>query len=147
MVRILAITFFSMSILSCTSSKNIPGQEGTDYIRFGNGGGFTGAVKAYYLMKNGTIWEETSNGPKKNGQADREETAQMFDIPSIIEVVRTSYNVPGNRYFFIEYKIEKDSQKLVWGGDKDFPPVFETWHKNLMHLVKKSNLNNRNLVD
>lgn len=136
-----------MSLFTCSSLKNIPGQDGTEYIRFGSGGGFTGAVKAYYLMKNGTIWEETVNGPEKRGMADKEKTAQMFRIPGTIEAVRTPYNVPGNRYFFIDYRISTDSQKIVWGGDKDFPPVYETWLKNLMHLVKKSNLHDSNLVE
>lgn len=147
MFRIFLIAFFYLGLISCTSLKSIPGQKGIAYIRFGSGGGFTGAEKAFYLLENGSIWEETTHGPQKKGQAGKEETAQMFDIPKRIERVRSSYNIPGNRYFFIEYKIGESSQKIVWGGDKDFPPVFEIWLKNLMNLVKKSNSHGRNLVE
>lgn len=129
-----------MSILSCKPAQFIPGDSKNNFIRFGNGGGFTGAVKAWYLTESGALYEDNGEKPSYIGMAKKEIAKQMFAIPEIIHAKDNPYNVPGNRYFFIEYQIDGFTQKITWGGDQNHLKAYDTWYHNLMHLVKDPNL-------
>lgn len=126
---------------SCKTTPFIPGEKKEQYIRFGNGGGFTGGVTVYYLTEKGDVYKEVDNTLTKLFRADAAFTEQLFAMPKILNIRNKPYNNPGNRYFFIEVSTETDQQKIVWGGDKIQIKEYETWYQNLMFMVKKENLN------
>ena len=139
--------FFTCLTMSCKPVPFIPGQSDTNYLRFGNGGGFTGAVTAYYLTENGTLYQENGQKADRMATCDPAWTRQMFLIPGILHAQDKPYNMPGNRYFFIEYSIDGLKQTITWGGEPMPIKAYETWYKNLMHEVKIKNLSKEKNVE
>ena len=137
---LIAMTTIFISF-SCKTKPFIPGEKKEQYIRFGNGGGFTGGVTAFYLTEKGDVYKEEDNTLTKLFRANPDFTKQMFAMPEILNIRNKPYDNPGNRYFFIEVSTETDQQKIVWGGDKIQIKEYETWYQNLMFMVKKENLN------
>lgn len=139
--------FFICSLMSCKPAPFIPGESDINYLRFGNGGGFTGGVIAYYLTENGNLYQENGQIIQKFAKCDPSWTKQMFLIPGILDAQNKPYNVPGNRYFFIEYNINGQKQTITWGGEPMPIAPYETWYKNLMHEVKIKNLSRERSVE
>ncbi|MFZ1704566.1 MAG: hypothetical protein WAT79_09460 [Saprospiraceae bacterium] len=139
MLRLILLPFICLSYFTC---KPIPFEPNTlkqNYIHFGNGGGFTGAVTAFYLTTEGKLYKMEGSNIIQIGETNQNITDQMFSLPKTLNVKNNPYNVPGNKYFFIEYFIDNDLQKIVWGGDQNHPKSYETWYHNLMHIVKIEN--------
>jgi hypothetical protein len=135
----LFIAFITL-IISCKPIPFIPGDSKLNYIKFGNGGGFTGMVNTYFLTETGDLYADGGEGLQKSGTVDKQIANQMLALHKILHVKEKPYDVPGNRYFFIEYKIDGEIQKIQWGGDDNQPKEYETWYNNLIYLIKKQNL-------
>ncbi|MBK6365112.1 MAG: hypothetical protein IPF52_17185 [Saprospiraceae bacterium] len=136
----LILVLFLVLLISCKSVPFVPEESKLNYIKFGNGGGFTGMVNTYYLTEKGDLYADGGEGLKKSGSVKKQIADQMIALPKILNIKENPYNVPGNRYFFIEYKIDGEQQKIQWGGDEKHPKEYETWYKNLIFLIKQQNL-------
>lgn len=140
MTHFYLLIIFLVGVFSCKSIPFSPDDPNVDFIRFGNGGGFTGSVNVYYITRNGYLYKDEGNFPQKIGKVDEKIATQMFALPDILQMEKNPYDLPGNRYFFIECQLKEIKQKITWGGDSNHPQAYETWYHNLMHLVKKVNL-------
>lgn len=139
-ISLFIITLTTLICMQCKTPPFIPGESKHDFIRFGNGGGFTGAVKAYFLTDDGQLYKEEGEKPVLIGKVSSDLAKQMFLVPEVIQADSKPYNMPGNRYFFIDYSIGGSKQKVMWGGEPMPYSEYETWYKNLMFVVKKQNL-------
>ena len=102
-------------------------------IKFGEGGGFTGAVTEYEIQTNGDVFRNNS----LNKEHTKIKTLTKSDIKEIqsginkISVDAYSFNHPGNIYYFIE----TDNKKITW-GDPSFKEPKEV--KQLYDQLNKS---------
>ena len=129
-----------IGLISCSSQDLfIPDQYEGEYITFGNGGGITGAVTQFYILKDGRTFKKiTSDSLHMIGKMDKKVCDQQFEGYYTWGINEMKINDPGNRYFFIDYN--KSNNKLTWGGNHDqAPDILIAFHANLSRLVKKLN--------
>jgi len=92
-------------------SGNISEKTGIEEIRFGSGGGFTGAVKAYSLSADGQLTEQDD----QNGLSKKINTKTTLELFTLAKELKTySLNEPDNVYSFIEIKSRETTNKIVW---------------------------------
>src|SRR5438045_3485120 len=89
--------FFTLMITSCNSSKNAAG-EYTEIV-FGSGGGVTGAVEEYHLMRDGTLKKGTEVLHKIN----KSEMNKINRIFGKVDFKNTAIDDPSNIYYFMGY--------------------------------------------
>lgn len=113
--------FLSLIVVaSCKSSKLGPLDYEKSQIRFGSGGGFTGAVTTYALLESGKIYEHQSMGVDTFTlllQMPKAETKALFEEVIDTGLDTTEYTTYGNFYYFLEWKTEADSNRISWGQD------------------------------
>jgi hypothetical protein len=138
----LFISFFGL--MSCASKKQVfdPQADKKDYIYFGNGGGFTGAVTKYYLTSDGNIYMEAAIEYKKIASVPADNAKQFFINYTSLGMDKTILNEPGNRYFFIGRESQDQSNMLKWGKNPVVSPNIETMYNILMNMVKKNTPSN-----
>lgn len=105
------ISFFTVIVVLLNVS-NCSTEHKFQEIKFGEGGGFTGAVTEYQIKTNGDVFK----GEKKIKTITN---AEMKSIQNKIEKLSNEslqFNHPFNIYSFIE----TDKGKITW-GDPAFP--------------------------
>jgi len=105
-----------LNLLKCSTSNDLK------EIKFGEGGGFTGAMTEYQIKANGEIFinkslEKENRKIKTIRNADLKNIEKKF---SKLSKESLNFNHPGNLYYFIE----TDQIKIVW-GDPSFPEPSE----------------------
>ena len=129
-----------LGLISCSSQDPfIPDQYEGEFITFGNGGGITGAVTQFYVLKDGRTFKKiTSDSLLMIGKIDKKVCDQQFEGYYTWGINEMNIDDPGNRYFFIDSN--KSNNKLTWGGNHDkAPDILIAFHANLSRLVKKLN--------
>ena len=120
-------------LCSCSASKVVSQVQS---IKFGSGGGFTGAVNQYELEANGSLSVIAKGDTSQLKVVSKE---QMEKILSLAESVKTiKMNEPKNMYQFIEinYK-QEDPYRWVWGlGRQDLPSELNELFETLTNLTK-----------
>lgn len=125
-------------LLSCKSSKLGPVEYEKQQIRFGSGGGFTGAVNTFALLASGKLYQHNSMGADTFAFMLELPKSQMKDLFSRVEesgLDTTKYNTYGNFYHFLEWKTESDSNRISWSSDD--VKIDSTWkalYKELKQL-------------
>jgi len=125
-------------MLSCKSSKLGPVEYDKKQIRFGSGGGFTGAVTTYALLESGKLFQHNSMGVDTFAfmlEVPRSQVKDMFDRVSQNGLDSMEYNTYGNFYYFLEWKTESDSNRISWSSDDvKIDSVWKELHKDLKQL-------------
>ncbi|UII19765.1 hypothetical protein [Fulvivirga ligni] len=130
------IFYFLISIVvlcSCSASKVVSQVQS---IKFGSGGGFTGAVNQYELEANGSLSVIAKGDTSQLKVVSKE---QMEKILSLAESVKTiKMNEPKNMYQFIEINYKQDEPyRWVWGlGRQDLPSELNELFETLTNLTK-----------
>ena len=119
-------TLVYISILIVLNTSNCSTPKDIKEIKFGEGGGFTGAVTEYQLKANGDILKET----KKIKTIDNAEMKRVQNNLNKLSEASFKFNHPGNLYYFIE----TDKGKITW-GDINFPEPTEV--KELYNQLKQ----------
>lgn len=124
--------------LSCTSTKKAfdPETSKKDYISFGNGGGFTGQVKKYYLLRDGSVWTSGTAGQEKIGSISKNACSQLFKNFTALGMDKMTLNEPGNKYYFIGQRAKNLDLTLKWGKQPLTESKVETFYQILMKSVK-----------
>ncbi len=91
---------------NCSTEKDFKG------IKFGDGGGFTGAVTTYEIKTNGDVFKDD----KKTKTVEASELKTIQKKIDKLSNESLKFNHPFNMYYFIEI----DKNKIVW-GDPAFP--------------------------
>jgi uncharacterized protein YdbL (DUF1318 family) len=137
---IIILLFLGLS--SCTREIATDKMPATQ-IAFGHGGGFTGLVHEYALLKNGYIVKiqkdsATQRIVKKIG---KKKAATYFAAVDSMRLHTWLYNVPGNIYHYVILKQEgKKDNKIVWdgsGNDSHAPKNIEDFHMKLSAELPK----------
>lgn len=107
----------TIALSSCKSKTFQPSEGNSTYISFGNGGGFTGSVKTYYLTGKGEVFAEENDKLLKIRSINKNLTEQCFSNIRSLGLDTQKLNKPGNRYYFIMYSDKGTSNKVVWSGE------------------------------
>jgi hypothetical protein len=90
-----------------------------EYLIIGSGGGFSGEIIKYKILRNGTVFKGTGIADIKfdnQGHISKCEAKKLFKKTD--KVVNQSFSHPGNIYYFI-YHIKPNSEfKCTWGDAK-----------------------------
>lgn len=114
---IFSVSFLSITT-SCKNQKYSLQQGSPSMIRFGNGGGFTGAVTKYTLMDNGQLFKEESlmDTVIVLNRVKRKATKSLFEQMSAMNENLLGTENPGNQYFFLEWINPDGTVKTTWGA-------------------------------
>lgn len=125
--------------LSCNRSNYTPQHPSEQYIRYGSGGGFTGAKTTYILMDNGQLFQQESLSDTTLlwPRVKRKEYRAIFTSLTQMDSSLLSLQHPGNRYFFIEWIRPEKQLQATWGSSDYQPPAaLLELYQELMNLVK-----------
>lgn len=117
-IPLLLLCLFSAA--ACKSGKLSPVDYNKAQIRFGSGGGFTGAVTTYALLESGKLFEHQSMGVDTFTfllQMPKADKKALFKEVIATGLDTTEYTTYGNFYYFLEWKTEADSNRVSWGQD------------------------------
>lgn len=129
MFKLILILGSSIFLGTCLSQKQSITYE---TIRFGSGGGFTGAVEGYELHGN------------KLSELNSSESFQLISDNEIVTINKhiaalgpLAFDEPANMYRFIELKLAgQEKMKFQWGVNKEVPKELQVLFDTLIRLVK-----------
>lgn len=117
---------------SCNNMKAVQSDE---YIKIGNGGGFTGIETIYTVYKNGQIEQ---NGKIMN-KLKSSDVNQIFNNIETLKLNSIEWNKPGNLYKFIEYSINGQVHKKTWDSNStEINEKLNLFYDHVNYLVQKS---------
>ena len=128
-----------LPMMSCKSQQKVfnPEEEKEECIVFGNGGGFTGAVKEYAISKNGNIYLKSNDKYEKIGSFPKSKATQILENFYSMELDKMTLDEPGNRYYYIKSRQNNQSQSLKWGKNPLTDKNLDLYYNLLMQIVKK----------
>lgn len=120
-LQLLSIIAFSVLLFTnCKTTGPISPQkyEGKQ-IEFGSGGGFSGAIKSFTLLDDGTLFENIAfkDSSVVLLKVEKNLSDQIFANYEILKLAELSVNEPGNTYKFLNFRDDVTEQKLVWSGN------------------------------
>ncbi|HRG38689.1 MAG TPA: hypothetical protein PK289_09170 [Bacteroidia bacterium] len=113
--------FLSSLVFIFLNASNCASDQHFKEIKFGSGGGFTGAVTEYRLKENGDIYK--SNSGEGEPQLIKSITAEELKLVReklghLNKDAFSKINHPYNVYYFIQI----DTLKVIWGDPSYSPP-------------------------
>ncbi len=134
--RFLVVLLITVTMtVGCRSGKLGPEESQKSQIRFGSGGGFTGAVHTYALLNSGRLYEHNSMGPDSFAfvlEVPKVKTKALFEEVKGMRLDTLSYHTYGNYYHFLEWRKGADFSRVTWSTDDSKAP--EAWPKLLRRL-------------
>ena len=110
--------FLLWTCLACRPGASLPTTAPGPQIRFGSGGGITGAVTTYYLLENGRLYQHTSSPDTmvfiQRLSADKRRA--YFERIEALNLPTKAVMQPGDLYRFLEYRTNTDSTRATWGA-------------------------------
>ncbi|MFC5407749.1 FAD-binding oxidoreductase [Larkinella bovis] len=108
-------------------------------IIVGEGGGFTGGSRAYYLLESGYLYvkSDTDSLFTPLGRKSAATTRRLFkQLESTCRIKTTHFQEPGNRYRFVAWKKGPQEFRVTWGDRQKPPPDrFTTFYQSFMAQV------------
>lgn len=137
---LLLITMSLFSFFSCKSTYS-PDTYEKAQMRFGSGGGFTGAVTEYCLLASGQLYlkEHGDTTFQEIGKISKSDAKTIFTEAVTLNLPTLKMKEPYNMYKFINYKTMEDDNELVWGiddGTKSRGGDIANFHRKLMGLIQ-----------
>lgn len=111
----------------------------SDYLAFGNGGGYAGSTTTHYLLTNGQLFTsksltgEMSSVGKISARQAKKLIQEYQD-----SLINVQYDEPGNIYQFLEWKGAEVTHKLQWSkGEEGAPETAQSFYQQLIRLLPK----------
>lgn len=101
-------------------------------IVFGWGGGFTGMVEQYSLLKDGTL----KKGTEVLKKLDNKQMRTVMKLVNKVNFAKMKVNDPGNLYYFLTMKTGDTEQKLQWNDQSSIPAEVRAAYDALIALTK-----------
>ncbi|GAB3335054.1 hypothetical protein GCM10027299_43750 [Larkinella ripae] len=105
----------------------------------GEGGGFTGESRAYYLLENGYLYakSDTDSLYTRLGRKSAATTRRLFnELETGCRIKTTRFDQPGNRYQFVTWKKNRQEHTVTWGNERQPPPArFTKFYKQFMAQI------------
>lgn len=126
---------------SCTHSGDFPGSYKGDQLHFGQGGGFSGVVNYFVLLKDGRLFHKDFRDSTYS-QVDtwpENFTEQMFANYQFLQLDTVTHYEPGDLYYFIQYHAyNKPVHRIAWGRPGFRPDLKTIGYYNLLYKSTKS---------
>lgn len=117
-----------------TATNKLP-SSAKEQIRFGHGGGFTGAVTEYLLKEDGSLFKQELGNITKLA-AKQKEADQCFSKCQAIQFQEIQMDSPGNRYAFIAHHKEDRIHRVTWNPHQsNLSAELIEFHNMLLTLV------------
>lgn len=133
-LRITLLAFTALIILGSSAcgifKKKVP--AGAPEIIFGWGGGFTGMVDQYSLLKDGTL----KKGTEVLKKLDNKQLRTVMKLVDKVNFSKLKLNDPGNLYYFLTMKTGDTEQKLQWNDQTAVPEEVKAAYDALINLTK-----------
>ncbi len=141
MTRIFIWLVLAGTVFSCRSSTDFSGSNHLDQLHFGQGGGFSGAVRYFVLVRDGKLFQrgqmDTSFTFISRWPADF--TQQLFQSYQALRLDTVQLYEPGDLYYFIEYRAKSSGRhRIVWGRSGVPVPENITRYYNLLYKSTKA---------
>ncbi|MFN0013462.1 MAG: hypothetical protein ACKVU2_02845 [Saprospiraceae bacterium] len=107
------LTLFGQCKQPKYAADNLP----DEYLRFGNGGGFTGLETTYTLLENGQLFKSTSSAPQLVEQktCNRKQADRLIESAEDLGLLKLDFTHPGNIYQFVELRDDGQTRRVTWG--------------------------------
>ena len=124
---------------SCKSSYT-PELYKKEQLRFGFGGGFTGAIKEYCLLSSGLLFvkEERGQDFREIGKISKSKAKAYITEAHEIGVHHEKIQKAGNMYNFLTLKSPSGSNRVLWAEEASSETrivPFQELHKKLTTLI------------
>ena len=136
---IINIFLFSIILSACNSQNSLPSDNKKEQIIFGSGGGFTGKVMEYTLLKNGELFLNNTlkNENNKIKTLSKSETKEIFNKIKLLNIEKIQFKHPGNMYYFVKLKSKESINEVIWGDNKfSEPNEIKEFYKLLISKVQ-----------
>lgn len=123
---------------NCKRTLYTPQDASENHIRFGSGGGFTGATTTFTLMDNGQLFrhESLTDSISNLPGLKRKVYKALFKDLSQIDTSLLGAQQPGNRYYFLEWVQAEQLTRTTWGAaDYQPPQEVKSIYEKLMEIV------------
>ncbi len=136
----------TLPFISCKTQKKIytPDTFEREIISFGSGGGFTGEVKSFSILRNGQMFKNSSSptSSETGGEMmslEDKVVDQLFLNFVNLKLAETQLDDPGNMYKWINYKENGNVHSIKWGGkNEEVPKKLKDFYKILSQLANKN---------
>jgi hypothetical protein len=91
-----------------------------EYLVFGKGGGISGEVTQYRILRNGKVYKGTGRVDilyTQKGKIHKSDAKEIY--ASLMNIPDSSFHHPGNVYYFIQVTGDSADVRYTW-GDPDF---------------------------
>ncbi|MFK7969014.1 MAG: hypothetical protein AB8F95_01545 [Bacteroidia bacterium] len=127
-------------VFACKSTKNIdPSTFEGRQMRFGSGGGYTGAVTQWALLDNGRLWGvsgEPTAALQAVGKISKKTMKALFAAADSLDWDGAP-NEPGNMYRFLELHSPEGVTKMVWDtSQKERFATLDAFYDRLKPIMK-----------
>lgn len=134
MARILPL--LALLFLNACSCQRAITRTGVDSIKYGTGGGLTGAVVSYSLTSDGRLSKIENNDTVLVGTIAAKEVKALFLQARGLKDY--TFNEPDNVYSFVEIRMQGQSRYISWGiGSNKIDSRVVELHGQLMALTKQ----------
>ena len=125
MKNLLCICFIPLFFLTAACQKYTADKLPDTQINFGEGGGITGSITEYCLLKNGQLFNKKhfTEGFKPFKKGKRRTAKKLFKTCKKMEIEKIDLNNPGDKYYFILYQKGDIHHKITWGRNMEKVPV------------------------
>ncbi len=123
---------------TCKSSQLGPDSYDKRQIRFGSGGGFTGAVTTYALLETGQLFEQSMAQDSFSllRELPRAQTKALFKEIEASAIDTFQYTSYGNFYHFVEWRDKEGHNRIAWASDDPkIDPTWRTMYASLKAIV------------
>lgn len=135
MRNIICLALIICTLASCSSSKSASNTLANEQIRFGYGGGFTGAVTSYCITNSGKSFKQ-ENFEISKLRASNVGIDECFQQCQAIGFGEMNINNPGNTYSFIEHKVGNQLHRVTWNPHQvSLPSDLVLFNNMLLELV------------
>lgn len=127
-------------VLSCTQSREFPGDKGGDQIHFGQGGGLSGVVNYFVLYDDGRLFQRGFRDSLFTyvDTWDDAFTSQLFSSYHALHLDTVEHYQPGDLYYFIDYRAKgKPVKPIAWGRPGHHPQENIVRYYNLLYKSTK----------
>jgi len=109
-------------------------------LMFGEGGGFAGSVNEYIVFPNGQIFLKKNDGAAVAfAKIKKRKAKKLFKKADEMDLIKMSYKKPGNMYYYIGYKKDKEFSKSTWGREEHLiNEPLDSFFREFFELLPKS---------
>lgn len=108
------------------------------FLVFGDGGGFTGQIRQYYVLPSGQVYFSNNihQPPEYIKKIPKDVFAQIVSNIHALDMINHQVAKPGNVFKLIEYHTAQATYKWLW-QDGDDAPNAQLIYKNFKQIVNE----------